>query len=289
MSVDLQPVKRFIEENNANLFSYAVMANGEITEINTGRANPLNNSYSCTKSFAATAIGLMWDENKIGLDEPVTDVLKGEYDAFKDPRWEKVLVRHVLSHKMGIDKGYLDIDVEDIYSYGTDDFLTYAFSKELPHEPGTHYQYSDAAFYIASRLVSRRSGEKMDEYLMRKLLLPMRVQEAAFSRCPKNHPMGATGLYIRSSDMVKLGFLYANSGNIYGQKLLSDKWIDIDLEHGFAFQNTGIDGIYGKGGMLGQYLMYSKDTRSAAAWHSYTTDGRLSGFVELSAGILKNL
>lgn len=289
MPIDLQSVKSFIQEKDVNLFSYAVMSEGEITELNLNRANPLNNSYSCTKSFAATAIGLLWDEGKIGLDEPITEVLKGEYDGFKDPKWEKVLVRHTINHTMGIDKGYLDIDVEDIYSYGTDDFLTYALSADLPHEPGTHYQYSDASFYIASRLVSRRAGEKLDEYLMRKLLYPMRVQEAAFSRCPKNHPMGATGLYIRSSDMVKLAYLYANGGEIYGKKLLSEDWIRIDQENGFAFQKTGIDGVYGKGGMLGQFIMYAKDARSAAAWHSYTTDGRLAGFVELSANLLKSL
>ncbi|MBR3929872.1 MAG: beta-lactamase family protein [Clostridia bacterium] len=288
MTPDLRKIEDYLKEKDANLFSYAVMNEDGIFEINTGKANPLNNSYSCTKSFAATAIGLLWDENKIGLDEPVTEVLKGEYDGYADPKWEKVLVRHALSHTMGIDKGYLDIDVEDIFSYGTDDFLSYAFSASLPHEPGRHYQYSDAAFYIVSRLVENRSGEKMDEYLMRKLLYPMRVQEAAFSRCPKNHPIGATGLYIRSSDMVKLGFLYANGGALYGQKLLSEDWIKIDQECGFAFQKTGMDGLLGKGGMLGQFLMYSPEKKYAVAWHSYTTDERLKGLYALSKEIMES-
>lgn len=288
MKPEMKKIEAFMTEKNVNLFSYAAMTGDGVFEIVPGRGNPCNNSYSCTKSFAATAVGLLWDENKIGLDEPVTEVLKGEYDGFKDPKWEKVLVRHALSHTMGIDKGYLDIDVEDIFSYGTDDFLTYAFSASLPHEPGTHYQYSDAAFYIVSRLVGRRAGEKMDEYLMRKLLYPMRVQEAAFSRCPKNHPMGATGLYIRSSDMVKLGYLYANGGVIYGKKLLSEDWIRIDQENGFAFQKTGVDGILGKGGMLGQYLMYSPEKKFACAWHTYTTDNRLNGLVALSKEVMEN-
>lgn len=288
MKPDLSKIHAFMEDKDINLFSYAVMNRDGIFEINPNRANPLNNSYSCTKSFAATAIGLLWDENRIGLDEPVTEVLKGEYDCFKDPRWEKVLVRHALSHTMGIDKGYLDIDVEDIFTYGTDDFLTYAFSASLPHEPGAHYQYSDAAFYIVSRLVSRRAGEKLDEYLMRKLLYPMRVQEAAFSRCPKGHPIGATGLYIRSRDMVKLGYLYANGGEIYGNKLLSEKWIRTDQENGFAFQKTGVEGVYGKGGMLGQFLMYSPEKRYACAWHTYTTDDRLNGLITLTAEVMEN-
>ena len=288
MKPDMSKIQSFMTEKDVNLFSYAIMSEDGIFELNPKRANPLNNSYSCTKSFAATAVGLLWDENKIGLDEPVTEVLKGEFDGYADPRWEKVLVRHALSHTMGIEKGYLDIDVEDIFSYGTDDFLTYAFSALLPYEPGTHYQYSDAAFYIVSRLVERRAGEKMDEYLMRKILYPMRVQEAAFSRCPKNHPMGATGLYIRSRDMVKLGWLYANDGEIYGNKLLSEEWIRIDQENGFAFHNTSVDGILGKGGMRGQFLMYSPEKRYACAWHTYTTDDRLNGLITLSSKVMEN-
>lgn len=287
MKPDMKKIEAFMTEKDVNLFSYAAMNEDGIFEIVPGRANPLNNSYSCTKSFAATAIGLLWDENKIGLDEPVTEVLKGEYDGFKDPKWEKVLVRHALSHTMGIDKGYLDIDVEDIFSYGTDDFLSYAFSAALPHEPGAHYQYSDAAFYIVSRLVSRRAGEKMDEYLMRKLLYPMRVQEAAFSRCPRNHPIGATGLYIRSRDMVKLGWLYADGGMFEGKRLLSEKWIETDRKNGFAFQNTGAEGLMGKGGMLGQFLMYSRMNRYAVAWHSYTADDRLNGLTALSKSLME--
>ncbi len=287
MKPDLNKIQAFITERDVNLFSYAAINEEGIFEIKTKRGNPCNNSYSCTKSFAATAIGLLWDENKIGLDEPVTEVLKGEYDGFKDPKWEKVLVRHALSHTMGIDKGYLDIDVEDIFTYGTDDFLTYAFSVDLPHEPGAHYQYSDAAFYIVSRLVSRRAGEKMDEYLMRKLLYPMKVQEAAFSRCPKNHPMGATGLYIRSRDMAKLGWLYANGGMFKGKRLLSEEWIKADQEYGFAFQKTAVDGVLGKGGMCGQFLMYSPEKHYACAWHTHTGDDRLKGLVTLSSEVME--
>ena len=88
--------------------------------------------------------------------------------------------------------------------------------------------------------------------------------------------------------MVKLGYLYANGGEIYGKKLLSEDWIRIDQENGFAFQKTGVDGILGKGGMLGQYLMYSPEKKFACAWHTYTTDNRLNGLVALSKEVMEN-
>lgn len=285
--MDMQAIRAYAEKHELTLFDHAVMTEDGIEELFTGMGNPLNNSYSVTKCFAAAAIGLLWDEGNIGLDEPVADVLRGESDAPRDPRWEKVLVRHALGHTMGIDKGYLDIDVEDIYAYGTDDFLQYAFSARLPFEPGTHYCYSDAAYYIVSRLVSKRAGEKLDEYLMRKLLLPMRVQEAAFSRCPHNHPIGATGLYIRARDMVKLGYLYSRRGGWEGKQLISEKWIRQEETRFFSFSKGPVEGAFCKGGMRGQMLLYSPAGGYAAAWHSYDEDGRSDGLLRCTFDMLE--
>lgn len=284
--MNLNPILSYAKEHQLILFDHAVMTKDGISELFTAMGNPLNNSYSVAKCFAAAAIGFLWDEKKIGLDEPVTEVLKGEFDSAA-PGWENVLVRHALGHTMGISNGYLDIDTEDILSYGTDDFLTYAFSHPIMHAPGTHYCYSDAAYYIVSRLAERRSGEKLDEYLMHKLLRPLHVQEAAFSRCPRNHPIGATGLYIRARDMVKLGYVYCQRGVWEGQQLLSEAWIRIEEQEGFNFSETTVKGVYAKGGMCGQKLLYSPEKGYAAAWHSYCTDGRSRGLVECTCALLE--
>lgn len=276
--MELHPVLNYAKERQLILFDHAVMTAEGIAELFTGMGNPLNNSYSVAKCFAAAAIGFLWDEGKIGLDERVTDVLKGEFDSAASG-WEKVTVRHALGHKMGIDSGFLDIDTEDIQTYGTDDFLTYAFSVPIVHEPGTHYCYSDAAYYIVSRMVERRSGEKLDEFLTRRLLNPLHVQEAAFSRCPRCHPMGATGLYIRARDMVKLGYVYCQRGAWEGKQLLSEQWVQVEEKESFNFEQA-LPGVYAKGGMRGQMLLYSPEGGFAAAWHSYCTDRRSAGLVE---------
>ena len=284
--MDLTAIQRYADQYQMTLFDHAVMTENGISELVTGKGNPLNNSYSVAKCYAAAAIGLLWDEGKIGLDEPILDVLKGEYDGSGDARWEKVLVRHALGHTMGIEHGYLDIDTEDVQAYGTDDFLQFALSAPLPFEPGEQYCYSDAAYYLVSRMVSRRAGEKLDEFLMRRLLWPMHVQEAAFSRCPRNHPIGATGLYIRSRDMVKLGYLYAQRGAWEGRQLLSEKWIEQEEKEGFAYyQSEELPGVFFKGGMRGQRLYFNPKTNVAIGWTAYDTDGKNKPILEYIADI----
>lgn len=279
---DMSKVMRKIEEEirrrGVNLYDFALMTDGGIEEIHTQPCNACNNSYSVTKAFVATAAGVLWERGQLDLDRPVTEFFR-EYTP-KDEAWSRVTMRHALTHTMGIGKGYLDIDVEDIYSYGTEDFLEVVFREPLPHEPGSHYCYSDAAYYLASRVVEEAAGERTDGFLMREILLPMKVQEAAFSCCPGNHIIGATGLYIRARDMVKLGWLYAGGGEYEGKQLISDRWIAEEEKGNLAFTACGKGGARGKGGMCGQMLMFSREKRFAAAWHSFTTDDKLNGLAE---------
>lgn len=277
MSERIRRIEEEFRRREVNLYDFALMTEEGIEEIK-GAGNACNNSYSVTKAFIAAAAGMLWERGKLDLDRPVT----GFFPEYKpaDGRWGRVTTRHALTHTMGIERGYLDIDVEDIYSYGTEDFMEAVFREPLRYEPGTHYQYSDAAYYLAARIVEEAAGEKADDFLMRELLLPAKVQEAAWSRCPKNHPVGATGLYIRARDMVKLGWLYVNGGKYEGRQLISESWIEEEARGELAFKSCGKGDARGKGGMYGQMLMFSKGKKFAAAWHSFTTDGRLNGMTE---------
>jgi len=278
MSEQIRRIEEEFRRREVNLYDFALMTEEGIEEFHAENCNACNNSYSVTKAFIATAAGMLWERGKLDLDRPVTGFFPGY--ALADERWNRVTLRHALTHTMGIGKGYLDIDVEDIWSYGTEDFMEMVFREKLPYEPGTHYQYSDAAYYLAARIVEEAAGEKADDFLMRGLMIPMKVQEAAWSRCPRNHPIGATGLYIRSRDMVKLGWLYAGGGRYEGRQLISQNWIEEEEKGGLAFSACGKGDARGKGGMYGQMLMFSKEKKFAAAWHSCTKDERLNGITE---------
>ena len=87
-------------------------------------------------------------------------------------------------------------------------------------------------------------------------------------------------------DMVKLGWLYANGGKYEERQVISERWIAEEEKGNLAFTSCGKGDARGKGGMCGQMLMFSKEKRFAAAWHSFTTDGRLKGLNEFIEEIL---
>lgn len=231
-----------------------------------------SNSYSVAKAFVVTAIGMLWDERKVDISSTVCPILGDQVPAGADPSWPLVTLDNIMTHRVGFDRGFLDIDVENVGAYPSDDYLAMAMTHPIVYVPGSHYQYSDAAYYILSRAVTAITGEKLDEFLRKRLTAPMKFREIAWSRCPQGYPIGATGLYISAEDMVKLGALYLNGGVYEGKRYISEKWVKLVLANEYEFHRLSGTDFVGKGGLFGQELVFSKERGFAAAWHSFEKD-----------------
>lgn len=271
--MSFEKIVRKIDALGLRLYDFALYTDGKIDAHRFQPCNHCNDSYSVAKAFTMTAIGLLWDDGKLQVTDSLYDLFRDDFPSGADERWKKTTIEHALTHRLGFEKGFLDIDQEDVNAYPTSDYLRFVLSHPLAYEPGTHYQYSDAAFYLLSRVVSRIAGENLDSLLWERLLLPMRFKEVAWSRCPMEYPIGATGLYISADDMVKLGALYMGDGMFEGKRLLSGEWVRLALNKQYEFKAMLPGSLTGKCGVYGQGLVFSKEKRFAAAWHGYVEDG----------------
>ena len=272
--MDFERIVRDVSAMGLNLYDMAVYRDGEIRSHCFCPCNRCNNSYSVAKAFTMTAVGLMWEQKKLSLEDRVCALFPDSLPENMDPAWQQVTIEHALTHRMGLGQGILDIDVEDTTRYPTQDFLRYLFSAPLPYAPGTQRVYSDGAYYLLARAASLAAGERMDDLLARRILQPLHFREAAWSRDPQQYPIGATGLYISAEDMVKLGALYLQDGVYDGQRLLSSAWVQLALEREYELRPVTQNGLIGKGGMYGQGLYFSPQHGFAIAWHAHLRDGK---------------
>lgn len=252
-----------------NIYSIALMGESGMRKARPHPADLCTNSYSVAKVFTMTAIGMLWDAKKLGLQDRVFDILQEDFPCEFDARWKNVTVEHLLTHKAGLKRGFLDIDMDDISQYPSHDFLHVVLSEPLVCQPGTLFCYSDAAFYLLSRIVSQISGQRLDDFLRPVLFETLGFQELAWSTCPHGYCMGATGLYLRTDDLVKLGFVYANNGFYYDIPIVSPDWVQRVLSHGYEFSQYQDTDVYFKSGMYGQMLCFSPAHHTACAWHGY--------------------
>ncbi len=266
MSKFTKDLEAFIRQSDFNIIRVCEVCNGNATELAFTDTYRSLNCYSVSKVFVVTALGILYDRGLIDTDEKILNILS-DCVEHASPEFKNLTVDDALKHRMGLEGSYLDIDIFPPQAYGTD-FLYSVFNAQTVCKPSSKPIYTDAAFYVLSRVVEAKCGTSIEELLWKHLFTPMGFSEAAWSKCPQAHAMGATGLYIGTRDMAKLGELYLNGGTYGGNQIISRAWVDIVLLRGYELSPCGI-GAYGKGGMYGQMLLIVPKQNRVVAWHAF--------------------
>lgn len=271
MSLFMDRMVEWIRQNGYPIYRVAqAVGEDEVEVAILQNANPSQNSYSVAKAFVVTAIGILCDRGLLSTEDRVIGLLSGELSPLTrermDRRWESVTVDQVLSHRLALPHGFLDIDCCDATAFG-DDYLSYLLTYPLKGDHGGERVYTDGAYYLLARIVEAVTGMRLDAFLWRELFSKLGFREVAWSCCPMGHCMGATGLYIRSDDAVKLGTLYLGGGCYRGERILSQEWVDTVFARGYELR-TGAEGAIRKGGMRGQMLAIFPQQGRAVAWHA---------------------
>ena len=282
MSEFLSAFGRVVAETGANVFRVAeLIGDGEPEVLEFQKNNPCQDLYSVAKAYVVTAVGMLYDMGKIQPEEIITDVLGDLCPENTHPFWHETTIDMLLTHRVRLPGGFLDIDSLDANEFG-EDYLAYTLTYPLLPGDGKEGCYTDAAFYILARAVEVRAGMPIDDFLWKHLFFPLGYREVAWSKCPMGHTMGATGLYIRAEDMTKLGAIYLNKGCYHGKRYLSEEWVDMVLTRGYELHQVGIGKAYGKGGMRGQMLLVIPEENRVVAWQGFHEEGPYP-FTEFSA------
>ena len=254
MSRFLEDFAEFIKNNDGRVFSVAeIIGNENPEKIIVTPNNASQNVYSVSKMYTVTAIGILCDRGLLSTDDTVTQILKDECPEGYDPYWDETTVEMLMLHMTGYPGGF-DTDVFDASEYDPD-YLKEIMLKKWICPPDTERHYEDAGYYILSRIVSKVSGKPLLQFCWENIFLPLGFKEVAWSCCPKGYSIGATGLYIRVEDMVKLGAVYLNGGEYHGKRIVSAEWVKKVLDRHYEFAPNGIKDSYNKGGMNGQNLL----------------------------------
>lgn len=230
------------------------------------KANPTTDVYSIAKVFTATAIGMCVDRGLLSVEDAFLDVMELPLPEGADEKWKKVTIHMLLRHRFGIaTRGFLDIDANDVSTYPTKDYLAMVLAQPLPEAQNGERVYTDAAYYLLSRVVEKVTGQTLFDFLRPTLMGTMDFAEYAWSACPFGHTIGASGLFVRCADVVKLGVLYLNGGVWKGTRVVSKTWCDTVLAQEYDMYDNK-NGWHHKGGMFGQMLAIHPESGLAVAW-----------------------
>lgn len=121
---------------------------------------------SVSKSFTAFAVLQLVDTGKIDLDKPVVSYLP--QFRVSDPRGSQITVRQLLSHTSGLTTPTIVPPADTLKQA-----VARTHDWQLTADPGTHYAYSNANYWVAARLVAVVSGESFSDYLHKNVFAPL--------------------------------------------------------------------------------------------------------------------
>ena len=259
-----------------------VIAEGSWKPFDT--LNETHMLYSHSKSFTSSAIGFLADEGKIDLDERIVDIFPEDVPEKPDPRLGELRVRDLLTMNVGADRDHT-------IGRNPSEWTKWFMKKELQRRPGTGFKYDSDATYMLAAIVEKKSGEKMMDYLKRKMFDKIGITKAWTTYSPEGIPCGGWGMNMTTRELARFGQLYLNRGKWEDEYLLSPFWVDLatarhtwsgwqnigvkslgegsDWEQGYGFQFWRCaHGAYRADGAAGQYTVVMPEQDMVVSIHA---------------------
>jgi CubicO group peptidase (beta-lactamase class C family) len=234
-------------------------------------------TWSTAKSIAVTLMGMLADQGRLELDEPLgLEWLPANRSPETDPR-NAITLRHVLNMSSGLET----VDNQGL-EYATGSGLAYwagassidgARSRGLIREPGTYWDYENYDTLLGVLAMKRALGDERTyrEFPRRALLDKIGMRNTLVSVDRFGDFILSSQVYTNARDLARFGLLYLNGGVWNGERLISEEWIDFTRTPAPATASTGNQ--YG-----GQWWLVPDD-RDDVPRTAYSTAGNRGQYV----------
>ena len=106
----IQDILREIKRQSLHVYQVAVYTEQGLETVQVQDAGSCQPTYSITKVFVNTCIGMLADVKSIRLDDNLLPYLQPYIRQDYPDVWNAVTIRQALAHRMGLDDGIFDID-----------------------------------------------------------------------------------------------------------------------------------------------------------------------------------
>lgn len=263
----LAMLKALEKEKRANIHSLLCLKDGEIIcecahpgySVNTWHL-----SHSMSKTVTGIAVGMLVDDGVLDISTPLYKLFPEQ--IYKDPKFEKITVKHLLTMTAGVKFAESGSVTEVKW---TDSF----FSSFCAFEPGTDFAYNSMNTYILARIVVKLSGKSLMEFLEERLFTPLHITNKFWEISAEGVEKGGWGLYMSAESWAKVGYMMLSGGIFEGKRIVSERWVresssiqaktpDIigHFDYGYQMWSSCDGNSYLFNGMLGQNVwIYPKN------------------------------
>ncbi|MGB6876278.1 MAG: serine hydrolase domain-containing protein [Candidatus Acidiferrales bacterium] len=198
-------------------------------------------SGSIGKQFTATAVMMLVEEGKIGLEDKIT-----KYFPNAPSSWKDITIRNLLSHESGI-KNYTDSSMDYRKDYTEDQLLKLSERPPLDFAPGTNWSYSNTGYVVLGILIHKVTGEFYGDFLHQRIFAPLGMKTRIISETDII-PNRASGYQLvksewKNQDWVSPTLNTTADGSLYFTTLDLAKW-DASLYTDKLLKRSSLDQMW---------------------------------------------
>ena len=208
----------------------------------------LHDIRSVTKSIVGAAILIALANGQIeSLDESIFNFFP-EFEKYNTDYKSEITIKHLLTMTDGLEWdeniSYADTTNSERRLNNSSDPIEYYLSRQSLHKPGTVFNYSGGCTQMLAAIVKKRSGLEIDAFVYQNLFQPLGITTFEWVKRKDGIPIAASGLRMRSRDLLKFGLLYLNNGNYNGVQIIPESLVieaqSLQFQHepvgGYGFQ-----------------------------------------------------
>ena len=158
----------------------------------------IHHTASLYKTFIATIVMQLVEENKMNLDDNLSDYLSKEI-IDELPNGESITIKNLLQQRSGI-PDIFEVDfITDFFnnptkSYTIEELLEYVNNKKPLSDPDTEFYYSDANYSLLTLVIEKLEGNYI-EALKGRIFEPLNLSDTYFLEDVKETPFGLVDSY----------------------------------------------------------------------------------------------
>lgn len=192
----------------------------------------LHDLRSVSKSFVGLLYGIALDQQKVPPPEaPLLEAFPAYADLAADPARAKWTVQHVLTMTMGTDWDELGVPYTDptnseIEMDRAPDRYRYVLGRPVVFEPGKRWVYSGGATALLGRMIAQGTGRSLHAFARETLFDPLGMGPSEWLTDEQGNEFAASGLRLLPRDLLKVGQLVLQHGEIGGRRIVPGEWIE---------------------------------------------------------------
>lgn len=218
-----------------------------------GEPHRVDMTFSVTKSFLSTIVGVAWDK---GMIESVDDKVQkySPVEHFNSDHNSKITWDHLLRQTSDWEGTLFE---KPDWADRPEEELTKEVINRERHEPGTEWKYNDVRVNLLALVVLKVWRQPLPTALREHVMDPIGASntwrwygyenswiniDGVKMQSVSGGGHWGGGMWLSAYDQAKFGYLFLRNGNWNGEQIISEDWIEMartptEANNGYGFMN----------------------------------------------------